>query len=255
MKLKSVKILGNGFGGLLTTHLTQVEKNGRVFNKEVKEKNKQPIHLGLENKFKELRPFYLELCRILRGDEDKATKDYTIQETEITGLQIVIDTTEDEGTGFILEGSILSLGNKEIKPKTAKIESGDNYHNFDAVQLIIKEIITEVEHYMSGSVQVTDEEVLVRWFEKTKEQGVDIEAIKNMSPDEQKELLSSILEKKFGCVVLEADGLVVDDDTDITEDLIAGGQKTEVVEETFTLNADENVLTINKTPEPILKKA
>ena len=255
MKLKSVKILGNGFGGLLTTHLTQVEKNKRVFNKEVKEKNKQPIHLGLENKFKELRPFYLELCRILRGDEDKDTKDYTIGETEITGLQIVIDTTEDEGTGFILEGSILSLGNKEIKPKTAKIEAGDNYHNFEAVQLIIKAIITEVEHYMSGEAKVTDEETLVRWFEKKPEEGIDIRAIKNMSPDEQKELLSKILEDKFGCVILSNEEMVIDNDTDITEDLIAGGQKTEIAEETFTLSETENVLTINKTPEPILKKA
>lgn len=255
MKLKQVKVLQGGFGGLLTTHLTQVEKNGRVFNKEVKEKNKQPIHLGLENKFKELRPFYLELCRILRGDEDKATKDYTIQETEITGLQIVIDTTEDEGTGFILEGSILSLGNKEIKPKTAKIEAGDNYHNFDAVQLIIKEIVEEVKAYMSGSVKVTDEETLVRWFEKKPEDGVDIEVIKNMSPEEQKELLSKILEDKFGCVILSNDEMVLDSDTDITDDLIAGGQKNEVVEETFTLSADENVIPISKTPEPILKKA
>lgn len=253
MKLKSVKILNGGFGGIQITHLTTIEKNGRIFGKEIREKNKQPIHLGLENKLKELRPFYLELCRILRGDEDKATKDYTIQETEVTGLQIVIDASAEEGTGFILEGSILSLGNKEIKPKTAKIESGDNYHNFDAVQLIIKEIVEEVKAYMSGSVVVSDQEVLVRWFEKTKEEGIDIEAIKNMSPEEQKELLSGILERKFGCVVLENSDLGIDDDTDITDDLIEGSQKVE--EEVINLTEETTVLPIMNTPEPILKKA
>ena len=260
MKLKWVKVISNGFAGIQTCHLTQVNKNGRMFGKEVKEKNKQPIHLGLENKLKELRPFLLDLVKVLRGDEDKTTKDFIIQETEITGLQIVIDTTADEGTGFILEGSSTVLGTKEVKFKTPKIESGDNYADFDAVQLIIKEIVTEVDMYMKGEVVQTDGEVLVRWFEKTKEDGIDIEAIKNMSPDEQKELLSSILEKKFGCVVLSNDSLVLDDETDITNDLIEGAKEEKIEEEVFSLDAETNVIPLGKGLEanmkaPQLKKA
>lgn len=255
MKIKKIAIKGNGFAGLHITHLIQEkDTKGRLFINERTDKRKQPIHLGLENKFKELRPFYLELCRILRGDEDKATKDYTIQETEITGLQIVIDTTEDEGTGFIIEGCIGSVGDKYIKPKTAKIESGDGYHNFDAVQLIIKEIVEEVRAYANGSVVASDSEVLIRYMERNKEEGIEIEAIKNMSADEQKELLTSILEKKFGMVVLDNDNLIVDEDTDITEDLI-GGKSEEIKEETFTLNAETNVIPITLTPSPELKKA
>ncbi len=257
MKIKQIAIKGNGFGGLHVKHLIQ-EKDGksRTYNNERIDKRKQPIHLGLENKFKELRPFLLELCKILRGDEDKQTKDYIIQETEIIGLQIVIDTTEEEGTGFILEGSSVILDNKEFKFKTPKIESGDNYHNFDAVQLIVKEIVSEVEHYMAGSIIQSDAEVLVRWFEKKPEEGINIDAIKNMSPEEQKELLSKILEDKFGCVILSNEEMVLDSDTDITDDLIAGGQKTEVEEETFTISGDSEQFKIMTTPEPvILKKA
>lgn len=258
MKLKAVKVLGNGFGGLLITYLTQGEKNGRLFGKEVKEKNKQPIHLGLENKFKELRPFLLDLCKVLRGDEDKTAKDFLIQETEMTGLQIVIDTTADEGTGFILEGSSVVLGTKEVKFKTPKIESGDNYQNFDAVQLIIKEIITEVQAYMSGSVIVNDEEVLIRWMERNKEKegnGIDIETIKNMSPDEQKELLSGILEKRFGCVVLSNEDLVAESETDISEDLIEGAENN-IKEESFIISDDTNIIPMTKVLQPdLIKKA
>lgn len=253
MKCKQIRIIGGGFGGLQVTYLKQEEKKGRVFTNEIREKRKQPIHLGLENRFKELRPFLLDLCKVLRGDEDKMTKDYIIQETEMTGLQIVIDTTADDGTGFILEGSSVVLGNKEQKYKTVKVESGDNYANFEAVQLIIKEIIKETEIYMRGDAKVSDEEILIRWTEKNNKDGeVDIESIKGMTPDEQKELLTKILEKAGACVIFNDE---MTTDFDINDDLDEASEK--IKEETYNLD-DHTTTTIplpNLTKEPILKKA
>jgi len=257
MKLKQLRLKNSGFGGLEISHLTTIEKNGRIFGKEIREKNKQPIHLGLENKLKELRPFLLNLCKVLRGDEDKSTKDYTITETEMTGLQIVIDTTADEGTGFILEGSSTILNSKEVKFKTPKIESGDGYIDFEAVQLIIKEIVEEVKAYMSGSVTVSDEEVLVRWFEKTKEEGIDIEAIKNMSAEEQKELLSGILEKRFGCVVLDSGDLGIEGEGVVNDLIEAGSGHNEMIveEDIINLTEETTIIPLTKVLQPELKKA
>jgi hypothetical protein len=243
MKIKKIKILGNGFGGCETTYLKPEEKKGRLFNNEIREKRKNPIHLGLENKIRELRPFLLNLCKVLRGDEDKVTTDYIISETEMISLQIVIDTTTEnnEGTGFILEGSSVCLGTKEVRFKTPKIESGDNYSDFDAVQMIIKEIVTETEMYMKGEAQATDSEVLVRWVEKGKDKSgeIDIDRIKGMSPEEQKDLLTKILEKNGSCVI-HADELVAD--FSANEEL--EGAKEGIKEETIVLdiNQKETVL-------------
>lgn len=256
MKLKSVKLIASGFGGMKVKYLRQEEKNGRMVTNEIEEKRKWPIHLGLENKFKELRPFLLELCKVLRGDEDKLTKDFLIQEIDLTALQIVIDTTAEEGTGFILEGTTPVLNSKELKFKTPKIESGDGYDNFDAVQLIIKEIVKETEIYMRNGAVVTDQEVLIRYIEKSKDDSVNIESIKNMSPEEQKELLSKILEDKFGCVILSNEEMEIDPDTDITENLIGGLALEQVKEETFDLNEKtEFTIPVSKSKEKSFKKA
>lgn len=245
MNIKKISIKGNGFGGLHVTHLVnEKDPKGRLFNNERIDKRKQPIHLGLENKFKELRPFLLDLCKVLRGDEEKMDKDFLINETDITGLQIVIDTTVDDGFGFVLEGSSVILGSKEIKFKTPKIESGDSYYNFDAVQLIIREIVEEVKAYMSGSIVQDDSEILLRWVEKSKDKSVDIETIKGLSPEEQKEMLTRVLEK-MGAVVLFNEDVSVDN-VDVSEELDSA-QKN-IQEDTIELN-------VNQSEAVFLKKA
>lgn len=235
MKIKKIKLIGGGFGGAHITTISQEEKNKRVYFKEVTEKIKRPIHLGLENKIKELRPFLLNLCAVLRGDEDKMTKDYVIMETDITALQIVIDTTEEEGTGFILEGtkSVLN-GNKEVKFKTPKIEAGDGYDDFDAVQLIIKEVVSEVMVYLSGDILVTDSEALIRWYEKKGKGEKQLEKIKAMTPEEQKQELTKILEG-MGSIVIHQSDVSVDEE-----------EEEEVNEEVFKIEPEKEVVLIKK---------
>lgn len=234
MKIKKVKLVSGGFGGVQITYLKQEEKKGRLFTNEVTEKRKNPIHLGLENKFKELRPFMLNLCAVLRGDEDKMTKDYVILETDMTALQIVIDTTEEDGTGFILEGTKTILnGNKEVKFKTPKIENHDGYDDFDAVQLIIKEIIAEVMVYLSGDVLVTDGEALIRWYEKKGKDNKFLDKIKGMSEEEQKIELTKILEG-MGSIVVHSDEIVESSEEEVTDD------------EVFTIDAEKEVVLLKK---------
>jgi len=243
MKLKKVKLVANGFGGCQITYLKQEEKKGRLFNVEVTEKKKNPIHLALEKKFKELRPFMLSLCKVLRGDEDKAMKDFLISETEMSVLQIVIDTTSEgqEGSGFILEGSSTILsGNKEVKLKTPKIESEDGYDDFDAVQLIIKELVAEVMVYLSGNCMVSDEEALIRWYERKKDVDEDqIERIKQMSQEDQKSELTKILEA-MGSVVINVSDIAQNDEE------ISENGADEFKEETFTIEPEKEVIMLKK---------
>lgn len=194
MKYKKVKLIENGFKGIEVEYHKIEKKGGRAYNNKTKDTLRFPVHLGLENKFKELRPFLLEICKVIHGDEDKSTKDFYIAETDMIGVEILDD-------GFVLEGEGVVFGTKSVKYKTPKIDSSDNCPNFDAIQLIIKGLIEEVDVYMEGTAKPSDEEVLIRWVERHNDKGIDIETIKGMSAEEQKETLTKLLEKAGACVM------------------------------------------------------
>lgn len=211
MKYKKIKLLDGGFKGIEVEYHKLEKKGGRSFNNKTKDTLRFPVHLGLENKFKELRPFLLDICKLLSGDEDKMTKDFKIAESEMISVEILED-------GFVLAGeSVASFSNKMVSLKTPKVYSSDNYHDFDAVQLIIKGLIEEVNVYMDGSAKPSDEEVLIRWVERHNDQGIDIETIKGMSAEEQKKKLTELLEKA-GAVVMWNEEVEVDEEI-LTEGL------------------------------------
>jgi hypothetical protein len=194
MKVNKIKILDGGLKGLYIEFFKLEKKGSRVYNNGYKPTLRYPVHLSLESRIKELRVFMLELCRVLHGDEDKMTKDFHIAESEVT--EVVIGK-EGEIT---LSGEIISYGKRAYVTSPA-IDGPDGYHNFDALKLVVKELLTEVDVYMEGTAKPSDEEVLIRWVERHNDKGIDIETIKGMSAEEQKETLTKLLEKAGACVM------------------------------------------------------
>lgn len=194
MKVNKIKILDGGLKGLYIEFFKLEKKGARMYNNGYKPTLRYPVHLSLESRIKELRVFMLELCRVLHGDEDKMTKDFHIAESEVT--EVVIGK-EGEIT---LSGEIISCGKRAYVTSPA-IDGPDGYHNFDALKLVVKELLSEVDVYMEGTAKPSDEEVLIRWVERHNDKGIDIETIKGMSAEEQKETLTKLLEKAGACVM------------------------------------------------------
>jgi hypothetical protein len=267
MKIKRVKLLDGGFRGAEIEYHKLEKKGGRLFNNKTKDTLRFPIHLGMENKFRELRPFWLEICKLLDGSEEKDIKDFKIAESETLSVEVL------EDGGFVLVGESVVFSNKRVTYKTPKVYPDDNYHNYDAVMLIIKELIEEVKVYMEGTAKPSDEEVLIRWVERHENSGVDLDTIKGMSPEEQKKKLTELLEKA-GAVVMWNEEMEVDEEVlseglekmknEIEEEVVVTEEKEEDVtfnplikgeeETSFTLPAVGDELTLEPIKEPVKAK-
>jgi len=209
MKIKKVQFLEQGFKGIKVSSIESEKKGGRYYNNKMNKEYKHPVHIALETKTKDLRVFLLEMCGVLRGDEDKMTKDYIIAETEIESVELT-----DEG--FIVSGCRVVFGNKYTTYTTPKMSPDVDYHHFGTVMNILKEILEEVKVHVEGTNKASDQEVLIRYIERYKDSGIDVDTIKGMTPEQQKETLTRILEKMGACVIFNEE-LV--EDTDISQEL------------------------------------
>jgi hypothetical protein len=229
MKIKKVKYLDRGFRGIEVEAFDSDKVGSRYYNNKDKKEYKHPIHLALETKTKDLRVFLLEMCGVLRGNEDKDEKDFIIAETDILSIELTKD-------GFVLAGERVMYGSKYVSYKTPKMSADDNYHHFDTVIKVIQEVMDEVVVHVAGTNKASDEEVLIRWVEKEKDSGIDVDTIKGMTPEQQKETLTKILEKMGACVMFDDEMIA---DTDISQEL---EEMSNVVEEVIVSD-----------PEPVIE--
>jgi len=235
MNIKKIVLQSSGFKGAHVTYLRQEEKNGHPFVNEVIEKRKHPIHLSLETMFKDLRFYLVDITGLLRGDEDKMTKDYTIQETEVVGIEF-------DSESFIISGEKKVFDGKTFKLKTCKVQEGDDYAHYETVQKLIASIVEETKEYLAGTKKVDDVEVALRWVQSSKAKGVTpetLETIKGYSAEQLKEFATKLLENQFGaCVMLNEDMNISEVDVTAANEEIAAAEKemnnVEIVEAEFT---------------------
>lgn len=195
MNIKKIVLKNGGFKGAEVTFLREENKDGRPFINEVIEKRKHPIHLGLETMFKDLRFYLLDITGVLKGDEDKSTKDYIILETEVLSLEF-------DAVRFCIGGEKNVFADKVVKLKTPKVDDGDMYDHYDTVMKMIGAICEETKEYMAGTKKVDDVEVAVRYVQAGKSKDVTPEQLKAMSADQLKEFAVKLLESNFGAVVM-----------------------------------------------------
>ena len=205
MKIKKVQLLGSGFKGAVVTYLREEEKNGRAVVNEIIEKRKHPIHLSMETMFKDLRYHLLDITGVLRGDEEKMEKDFTIEGCEVVGVEF-----SDEM--FVISGERDVFADKKIKLKTCKVDSLDNYEHYESVMALINSIVEESKEYLAGTKKVDDVEVATRFVQAGKSKDMTVDGLRAMSAEQLKEFATKLLENSFGSVVMHGGDMEIDED-------------------------------------------
>lgn len=224
MQIKSIRLINNGFKGITVEYTEPNPREGRDAIKTTKDTIRHPIHLGLEKPFKDLRFHLLEICNIVRSDMDKRDIDYTILESEVTGIKI-------DGTGFAILGTKEVFAGKAFKIETPMVEEEDEYEHYESVIALLQTIVEETKVYMRGDVKVSDSELVERWITAGKQKEMDINGFHSMSAEEKKEFCVSVLEKSFGMVVMGGDDYTVEHvpTEEVTADIVIN-KNMEVIE-------------------------
>ena len=212
MRIKKIKIIQGGLKGATITLEKPEEKDGRHFSTDVVESKNYPIHLGLENKFKELREHFAEICGFTPNSINEDEAKYVINDIEVTGIKF-------ENDYFILMGTKNTFADKKIGLSTHKVEEGDGFGCYDKVWKIIAELVDETKAYMDGTKKATDEEIGRRYIQAQIKKGkevISVEEFDGMSADEQRDFCTSFLEKQ-GHMVQLVDDLVLPEDTQVIE--------------------------------------
>lgn len=197
MNITKIVTKSAGLKGLEVHYIKIDEQKGKIGEKH-KAEFKRPIQLNLENKFRDLRYFLLEIAGVLDGSEMKMQKDYAISDCKVTAVGI-------EDGGFYLVGDNASVVDyKRMKLETPVITEDDEYVNFEAVKGIIAAIVEETELYMDNKVVIDNDELVERWVKSGNDNSVNNEAYDNMSSEEKKQYHIKVLEKQFGVFVLDA---------------------------------------------------
>jgi len=208
MNIRKIITKSGGFKGLEVHYIKMDENKGKI-GEVTKTEYKRPIQLNLENKYRELRYFLLEIAGVLNGSEDKMEKDYAIADCKVTGVKL-------ESEGFALIGEVTVLDHKRMKLETPIVIEEDNYRNFEAVRGILTSIVEETELYMDDKVVIDNNELVVRWVQSGQDKKVSNDAYSEMSAEDKKAFHIKALEEVFGVMVLDAGDM-----TEINEDKLA----------------------------------
>lgn len=214
MKIKKIKLVQGGLKGINCTYEKPEEKDGRYFSTDVLESKNYPIHLGLENKFKELREHFADICGFTPNSINEDEAKYVINDIEVTGIKF-------ENDYFILMGSKNTLADKKIGLSTHKVEEVDGFGCYDKVWKLIGELVDETKAYMDGTKKATDEEIGRRYIQAQLKKGkstIDLEEFDGMTDAEKKEFCTNFLEKN-GSLVMHTDDIIVDEDDAVILDL------------------------------------
>lgn len=197
-------------GGTKGCELHFLEPNDKNLMELTKKYPRNPVHLGMQKLFKDLRPHLLNICGQINDSMDLNT---IAQHT----LETTVDCIEMDGDTITLKGEKLATADKYITLKTYKLEPEDGYEQYDEVFNLVSAICEETTEYMKGSKKADDIEAAMQWLEmkgsvKVKENGkthsLTIEDIKEFSPEKLKEWASKLLENNFGSVVLHGEDLL-----------------------------------------------
>lgn len=205
MNFKKITICDSGFKGISVEYFQEELKNGKPMLVLTKKYPKNPVHLGLEKLFKELRIHLLQNCDIISDSLDESIQPYFVQET-------IVETIELDGDSIILKGKKTKYDDKTFPLQTCKIQESDGYFQYEILKELVENICIETEAYLAGSVVVDDTEVAIRYLEAGKAKGVNIDEIKALPPEKLKEWATAFLENSYGAVVLHNEDMQVENE-------------------------------------------
>jgi len=219
MNIKKITLKNNGFNGAKVVYILPETKGKRISNTDMVKSPKDPIHKDLEDLFKDLRIHLLNICQ-MSNQKDEDQMKFMLHETQVVGLEF-------DSEGFVLHGEREVFGNKNIKLNTPKVEEIDNYEGYEDVVAIAKDILTETKLYLEGEKKVSDEELTQRWIEAGKEKSMTMDTFNGLSLEEQRDFATSLLENKFGSIIIHSGEIAEDNSIEIEESFeLDGGEVT-----------------------------
>ena len=183
MTINSVKLIGGGLKGIEVTYLLPSTRQNRQFFDEYKSKRKAPIHHELETTFSWLKEHLLDICNYT----DVTLRDYNLS-------QLTVESVKYGDKGFVISGTLNILNNKSLKLETPIITDEIDYAEFGKVKAIIQGIFSETQEYLDGKKSLTDVQFVMKYNKDNAE--FDVETFKKMSPAEQRDFCTEILEKQ-----------------------------------------------------------
>lgn len=225
-QISKIKLKDSGLKGLEVTYTYPQEKDNYIWANEHIEKRKHPIHTDLGKAINDLRHFLLEGAGYFTHDLSKSEKDYLIEDCKVVEVQM-------NNEMFKLSGVLRTVGDKDVKVTTPKIEMADGYENFEAVAAILRTVIAETMEYMAGKKKL-DESAYLMQYAKQKNDEALIKDFASMSNKEIKDKCTEILEKMGGIVL-------INEELDVNEVKIDFTTSEEDIEEEATITGNVEV--------------
>lgn len=205
MIFRKISLTDGGFKGCSVEFYREKLVKDKPMQVLTKEYPKNPVHLGLEKMFKDLRSHLLEICGITDNSGDESITAHLISETSV-------DTIEVDAECIVIGGTKQVFEDKEIKLKTCKIQEEDGYSRYDELNELVNNICVETEEYLNGTKKVDDVEVAVRYVQAGKAKGITMDDLNAMDPQKMKDWAIKFLESGFGKVVLDTEDIVLDEE-------------------------------------------
>lgn len=225
-----------------------LEPNSKNLMELTKRYPRNPVHLGMQKLFKDLRTHLLNICGIITDDMDLNIIAQHVIETSV-------DCIEMDGDTITISGNKLATADKYINLKTYKLEAEDGYEHYDEVFNLITAICDETTEYMLGNRKADDVEAAMQWLamkgsvkviENGKSKSMTIDDIQEFSPEKLKEWATALLENNFGSVVLH------DNDLE-TEGIDVSGAVEELKTE-FEVTDETVEIEVGNAPKPKKEK-
>lgn len=192
-------------GGLKGAELHYTEPNERGVMELTKKFPRNPIHLGLQKNFKDLRVHLLSICGLINSEMDNNIAAQHLVET-------TVDCIEIDGNTIVLSGEKLATVDKSIKLKTYKLEEEDGYEFYPVVRELVDTICAETFEYMNGNKKVSEAEIVSMWAAaKHKEEEFTMEKLLELPADQLKKMALTVIEKGLGGMVMLPEDIEQDD--------------------------------------------
>jgi len=226
MKINSIKLNNDGLKGLVVNYAQDFTKDGRTFLDEAKGySRKAPIHQELEDLFKSLAPYLLDICGY-----HEASREGDLLDTIITGITY-------NNKGFIIVGKkkILS-GDKTINLVTPLLNE-PSYPDAEEVYTIMDKIYEETEAYMSGLKSMTDEQLVMKF--NIGNDDFDMETFRAKSDKEKHDFATEIMQE-LKIVGFFPEDVEEETEEEVIVDATPVGHEVEVEEEEPVVLVEED---------------
>lgn len=218
VKKRQIRKIGINVGGLkglsLSGTIESVEKNKPIINSFL-DGIKHPIHRALEDKIADLRAHVLEICGLVISETPKSRVFELREGCEILAIEFELG----EDAFFKIKASS-RVFDKFQTITTPKIDTHDGYEWFDDVMDILKDILTEVDHYVNKTKIISNEELMISYIKHGKGVGVNMDEYEAMDRDAKAEFLQKKLtELGFLANVMDTEEMNEEEVEETTEEV------------------------------------